>query len=328
MREVCRFFLRYCHRCRKAYNAALRTIAVINQKGGVGKTTTVANLGAAVAAAGVNVCLVDLDPQGHLTLHYGIEPDDHTLSAYDVLTRECTVPQATQMLTPHLSLIPATIDLAAVEGDLAAQADRANRLGESFAAQPLPHDLVLIDCPPSLGMLTLNALALADDVVIPLQAHFLALQGLGKLLETVELVQQRINPRIRVAGVVLCMFESVTRLAAEVVSDLREFFASARDSGKPWDQARIFSTVIRRNIKLAESPSYGKTIFEYEPRSHGADDYHKLGEEFVKLFVAPDEPQPQPVAPVPVPVPTPVPVTPSPPVAPQTAGPKHSEPGP
>jgi len=163
MWEVCRFFLRSCHWCGKAYNAALRTIAVINQKGGVGKTTTVANLGAAVAAAGVNVCLVDLDPQGHLTLHYGIEPDDHTLSAYDVLTRECTVPQATQMLTPHLSLIPATIDLAAVEGDLAAQADRANRLRESFAAQPLPHDLVLIDCPPSLGMLTLNALAQADD---------------------------------------------------------------------------------------------------------------------------------------------------------------------
>lgn len=263
----------------------MRTIAVINQKGGVGKTTTVANLGAAVASGGMNVCLVDLDPQAHLTLHYGVEPDDHTLTAYDVLTRECSAAQATRMLTPQLWLIPSSIDLAAAESDLANETGRENRLRDAFKAQELPHDFAIIDCPPSLGILTLNALTAADDVIIPLQPHFLALQGLGKLLDTIDLVHRHINPSLRVAGIVFCMFESATRLAAEVVADLREFFAAARQGDKPWAKTHIFSTVIRRNIKLAECPSYGKTIFEYEPRSHGAADYEQLGKEFVNLFV-------------------------------------------
>lgn len=288
----------------------MRTIAVINQKGGVGKTTTVANLGAAVASQGKDLCLVDLDPQGHLSLHYGIEPDENTLTTYDVLRGECTVPAATQMLTPNLWLIPSTIDLVAVESELANEIGREKRLRDNFLAQSLTHDFVLIDCPPSLGLLTLNALALADEVIIPLQPHFLALQGLGKLLETIDLVHNHINPNIHVAGVVLCMFESVTRLTGEVIADLREFFAASRDTDKPWADARIFSTVIRRNIKLAECPSYGKTIFEYEPKSHGAKDYKLLGEEFIRFFAEPEtphtfEPQQQTCKPVPVAVPPP-----------------------
>ncbi len=288
----------------------MRTIAVINQKGGVGKTTTVANLGAAVAARGKDLCLIDLDPQGHLSLHYGIEPDESTLTVYDILTGESSVPQASQMLTPNLWLIPSSIDLAAAESELAGEAGRDRKLRDSFLAQSLPHDFVVIDCPPSLGLLTLNALALADDVIIPLQPHFLALQGLGKLLETVDLVRTHMNPKIKVAGVVLCMFESVTKLASEVVTDLREFFASAKGSDKPWADARIFNTVIRRNIKLAECPSYGKTIFEYEPKSHGAVDYYHLAKEFIQMFAEPatpktPEPQQQTFGPVPVPVPPP-----------------------
>ena len=306
-------------------HAVMRTIAVINQKGGVGKTTTVANLGAAVASRGKDLCLVDLDPQGHLSLHYGIEPDENTPTAYDVLREECTVPTATQMLTPNLWLIPSTIDLAAAESELANEPGREKKLRDSFLAQSLPHDFVLIDCPPSLGLLTLNALALADDVIIPLQPHFLALQGLGKLLETIDLVHNHINPKIRVAGVVLCMFESVTRLAAEVVADLREFFAASRDTGKPWSEARIFRTVIRRNIKLAECPSYGKTIFEYEPKSHGAKDYQHLAEEFIRFFIELEnphtyEPEQETYRPIPTAVPPPY----CPPLA---ILPKPTEPG-
>lgn len=267
----------------------MRTVAVINQKGGVGKTTTVANLGAAVASRGMDVCLLDLDPQAHLTLHYGLDTTGSTTTVYDVMTGGCKVPQATELLTGNLWLLPSTIDLAAAETELAARPGRERLLRNSLTAQRLPHDFILIDCPPSLGLLTINALAAASDVIIPLQPHFLGLQGLGKLLETISLVHERINPSLRVTGVVLCMYESVTRLTAEVVADLRAFFDAQRRTNNPWARARIFRTVIRRNIKLAECPSYGKTIFEYEPRSHGAADYNALAEEFIS-YLAPDRP--------------------------------------
>ncbi len=152
--------------------------------------------------------------------------------------------------------------------------------------------MALIDCPPSLGLLTLNALSAADEVVIPLQPHFLALQGLGKLLETIALVQRRINPPLRVGGVVLCMYESSTKLSGEVLGDLKNFLASSRGTNLPWSQARIFETVIRRNIKLAECPSYGTTIFDYEPHSRGAEDYRALAEEFLSS----PEPPPEAIA--------------------------------
>jgi chromosome partitioning protein len=160
---------------------------------------------------------------------------------------------------------------------------REQVLGDRLAAKPLPYQYVMIDCPPSLGLLTLNALAAADEVLIPLQPHFLALQGLGKLLETVALVQRRINPRLRVAGVAVCMYESAAKLSAEVLADLRAFFEAARGGPTPWADARIYENYIRRNIKLAESPSYGKSIFDYEPYSNGARDYERLAEEFVEV---------------------------------------------
>jgi chromosome partitioning protein len=148
----------------------------------------------------------------------------------------------------------------------------------------MPHELVMIDCPPSLGLLTLNALAAADEVLIPLQPHFLALQGLGKLLETVALVQRRINPGLRVGGVMLCMYETGTHLAAEVVADVQGFFDAARGTACPWSDVRIFQTVIRRNVKLAECPSHGMTIFEYDAASNGASDYRNLADEFAEHY--------------------------------------------
>ena len=267
---------------------AVRTIAVINQKGGVGKTTTVANLGAALAVRGHHTCLVDLDPQSHLTLHLGLEPDADHAGTYDLLTDEATLSEAAHQVGHNLAVVPADINLAAAEVELVSVPDRQRILARKLADGSGLYDLTMIDCPPSLGLLTLNALAAADEVFIPLQPHFLALQGLGKLLQTVSLVQQQINPSLVVGGVILCMYETSTRLAGEVVSDLKAFFEQARDQQVPWSNARIFDSLIRRNVKLAECPSHGQTIFTYEPSSIGAADYTALADEVAQWL---DEPQ-------------------------------------
>jgi chromosome partitioning protein len=261
----------------------VRTIAIINQKGGVGKTTSVANLGAAIAARGHKVLLVDMDPQSHLTLHLGVEPGA-SASMYDVMVGDTGLAAAAVEARPNLSIVPAVIDLAAAEVELVTTVGREQILRDKLNATPLPYEFVLIDCPPSLGLLTLNALAASQDVLIPLQPHFLALQGLGKLLETVALVQRRINPALKVSGVLLCMYETGTRLAGEVLTDLRNFFELSTTAAVPWSAARIFKTPIRRNVKLAESPSHGKTIFDYEPSSNGAADYAAMAEEFLSCF--------------------------------------------
>lgn len=260
------------------------TIAVINQKGGVGKTTTVASLGSAIAASGKNVCVIDLDPQAHLTLSMGVEPDPAKPSMYEVLTTDATLQSVCRQVNEHLWLLPSIIDLAAAEVEMVGTVGREQILRDKLAEFNQRMDFILIDCPPSLGLLTLNALAAADDVVIPLQPHFLALQGLGKLLETVSLVQRRINSRLKVAGVVLCMYESSARLTGEVVADLRAFLDASRSGPSPWASARIMESVIRRNVKLAECPSYGKTIFQYEPKSNGAADYQSLAREFLDMY--------------------------------------------
>lgn len=259
----------------------VRTIAIINQKGGVGKTTTVANLAAAIASRGLDVCAIDLDPQSHLTLHLGLEPGKSERSIYDVLTADASIVSAAVSPREHLWLVPSVIDLAAAEVELVGTVGREQILRDRLRQDDPPWRFVLIDCPPSLGLLTLNALAAADEVIIPLQPHFLALQGLGKLLETVSLVQRRINPNLRVSGVIFSMYETATRLAGEVVADLKEFFSSARSARTPWSQTRIYETFIRRNVKLAECPSHGQTIFDYEPSSHGAADYKALADEFL-----------------------------------------------
>jgi chromosome partitioning protein len=273
----------------------MRSIAVANQKGGVGKTTTAVNLAVALARTGQRVCLVDLDPQAHATLHAGVQPGAHPVSAYDVLVGGRSLDDARVQAGERLHVIPSHIDLSAVEMALANRPGREGLLrtriegdaacrggGIGTGPETLTHDTMIVDCPPSLGLLSLNAMAAADEVLLPLQPHFLALHGLSKLLETMELVAERVNPRLRLLGVVLCMYDSATRLANEVTRDVEGFFASSQGAHPVWAGARVFRTRIRRNIRLAEAPSFGQSIFDYAPDSHGADDYAALAEEVIQ----------------------------------------------
>ncbi|HVL14047.1 MAG TPA: AAA family ATPase [Gemmata sp.] len=257
----------------------MRRIAVINQKGGVGKTTTTVNLAAALAQAGRRVCVVDLDPQAHASTHLGVEPDGTHATLYDVLVANKPLADVRRLVGENLWLLPSDINLAAAEVELAGVVGREVILREAMAREAEAYDFVVMDCGPSLGVLTLNALAAADEVFIPLQPHFLALHGLSKLLETTGLVARRINPRLTVTGVVLCLYDAATKLAQEVVADLAGFLEQSRGMTVPWAGARVFDTKIRRNIKLAESPSFGKSVFAYAPKSSGAADYTALAQE-------------------------------------------------
>jgi chromosome partitioning protein len=257
----------------------MRRIAIINQKGGVGKTTTAVNLAAALARQGERVCLLDLDPQAHATTHFGIEPDSDRPSVYDVLVRGKVLADVRRDVGPHLALVNSDINLAAAEVELAGVVGREVILREALAQDAEAFDYLIMDCAPSLGVLTINALAAADEVFIPLQPHFFALHGLSKLLETTALVGRRINPGVRVTGVVVCLYDGATRLAQEVVRDLTEFLDRGRGANVPWAAARVFASRVRRNVKLAECPSFGKTIFEYAPKSPGAEDYTALAKE-------------------------------------------------
>ncbi|NBW95727.1 MAG: ParA family protein [Planctomycetia bacterium] len=266
----------------------MRAIAVANQKGGVGKTTTSVNLAVALARSGHRVCLVDLDPQAHATLHVGVTPGSHQLSAYDVLVAGESLAAACVPAGDNLHVVPSHIDLSAVEVALTGQAGRESILKKRIEADPRStgsgpdgenFDYMVVDCPPSLGLLSLNAMAAVDEVLLPLQPHFLALHGLSKLLETIELVAEHVNPRLRLLGVVLCMYEGGTRLAAEVGRDVEAFFTAGAERHAAWATARVFATRIRRNIRLAEAPSFGQSIFDYAPESHGAADYEALAAE-------------------------------------------------
>jgi chromosome partitioning protein len=264
----------------------VRTIALMNQKGGVGKTTTTVNLAASFALAGRPTLVVDLDPQGHATLHLGADPSTLTKSVYDVLLDPSDPASAIIEVKPNLSLLPAVTDLAAAEIELGAESDRLHRLDKAFAALAGKYEFILIDCPPSLGLLTLNGLTAAREVLIPMQAHFLALQGVGKLLETVRLVTKASNPRLVVSGVVLCMHDPASTHVREVVSDMEKFFEDGRQTDTPWRFARVMRPPIRRNIKLAECPSFGQTIFEYAPLAPGAEDYKVLGTQMLREWDA------------------------------------------
>lgn len=261
----------------------MRIIAFMNQKGGVGKTTTTVNLAAALAEAGKKVCLVDLDPQAHLTINCGLNPSPELVSLYQVLVDGQPLLSALQKVGENLAVVPGSIDLAAAEVELVNVPGRQTLLKERVESAQLEFDFMMMDCPPSLGLLTLNALAIAEEVIIPMQPHFLALQGVGKLLETVALVSQRVNPRLKVSGIVLTMFDSQTRLSTEVVTDLAGFIKDAEGKNLPWSNTRIFTTRIRRNIKLAESPSFGQTILQYDSASHGANDYRALAREVLEM---------------------------------------------
>lgn len=269
----------------------MRVIALMNQKGGVGKTTTTVSLAAALAKAGRSTLVVDLDPQAHASLALGVDPASVERSAYDVLTDATMDPSSAIVSTREkLSVLPASTDMAGAETELLGQADPQRRLEAALqnvlgGAKP-KFEFVLIDCPPSLGLLTINGLTAAREVLIPMQAHFLALQGVGKLLETVGLVTKQVNPKLRVTGVVLCMHDTSSTHTKEVVADLEAFLEAGRERETPWRYARVLKPAIRRNIKLAECPSFGQTIFEYAPQATGAEDYAALASGLLKEWDA------------------------------------------
>lgn len=260
----------------------MRSIAVINQKGGVGKTTSSVNLSAALAEAGRRVCLIDLDPQAHASLHLGITAMDGEATTYELLCSDITIAQTRRKINDNLYVLPANLDLAAAELELAGEVGREMILRDKFQDDDEEFDYLILDCPPSLGILTLNALVAVNEVFLPLQPHFLALHGLSKLLRTIEVVSRRMNSQLKLTGVMLCMYDSNTRLAAEVSTDIDEFFQTSSGRREFYRDAKFFDTRIRRNIRLAEAPSFGQSIFEYAPQSNGATDYHALADEIIE----------------------------------------------
>jgi chromosome partitioning protein len=256
----------------------MRRIAILNQKGGVGKTTTAVNLAAALAQRGQRVCVLDLDPQAHATTHLGLEPDGKAPSMYDVLVNSKPLAEVRRKVADNLWVAGSDINLAAAEVELAGVVGREVILRDLLLQDEGAFDFIVMDCAPSLGVLTLNALSAANEVFIPLQPHFLALHGMGKLLETTALVAKRINPALKVTAVVLTLYDH-TRLAQDVVQDLYDYLEKSRGGNAPWAKARILGTRIRRNVKLAECPSFGQSIFGYAPGCKGAEDYAQLARE-------------------------------------------------
>ncbi len=262
----------------------MRIIAVTNQKGGVGKTTSTVNIAGGLADMGKKVILIDMDPQAHLTTSFGISPDDPPLSCYELLTQSEPLEKALMDIRPNLKLLTSGLNLAAAEQELVSVVGRETILRDAIADYRDECDYIFIDCPPSLGMLTLNALGASRELFIPVQPHFLSLQGLSQLLESILVVQKRINTDLRVSGLLFCMFDGRLSLTSEIVSDIEEFFDNHRDHPSPWQNITIFKSRIRRNVKLAESPSYGQTIFEYDKNSIGAEDYGNLVKEVAEMF--------------------------------------------
>ena len=256
-------------------------IAVANQKGGVGKTTTAINLATALAAIGWRVLLVDLDPQGNASTGIGVSQSQRTRSSYDVLIGSASVTEAALATrVPRLDLLPATVELSGAEIEMVGLADRAHRLDKAFAAiAPGRWDVCLIDCPPSLGLLTVNALAAARHLLVPLQAEFFALEGLSQLLQTVERIRAAFNPELSILGVALTMFDRRNNLSQAVSDDVRSCLGAA-----------VFETVVPRNVRLSEAPSHGLPALIYDLKCPGSEAYIRLAREVIarlpKLAVA------------------------------------------
>jgi chromosome partitioning protein len=250
-----------------------KTFAIVNQKGGVGKTTTSVNLSAYLAKKNQKILLVDMDPQGNSTSGLGVEKDKIENDIYhaiisDISTKECIL----KTDLPNLDIIPSTKNLAGAEIELTNIHRRENKLKSTLDSIKDLYDIIIIDCPPSLGLLTINSLAAADKVIIPVQCEYYALEGLGSLINTLKLIKKSINPSLEIAGILMTMFDSRTMLNNQVVVDAKNYFGS-----------KVFDTVIPRNIRLSEAPSYGVPISVYEPNSKGAHAYSNLAKEVIKV---------------------------------------------
>jgi chromosome partitioning protein len=260
----------------------IRVIAVANQKGGVGKSTTAVSLGAALAEMGRRVLVVDLDPQGNASTGLGVRHDERRVTVYDVLASDAPIMEAVvQTPVPNLFCVPSTIDLAGAEIELVSQFSREMKLRR--AMEPLREngfDFVFLDCPPSLGLLTVNAMAAAEELIVPIQCEYYALEGLGQLIKNVRLVQQNVNPALRLSGIVMTMFDPRTKLSEQVVEEVRRYFGD-----------RVYDTIIPRTVRLSEAPGFGQPITVYDPRSTGAKRYRELAGEVVRREPA-DEPVP------------------------------------
>lgn len=247
-------------------------LAVVNQKGGVGKSTTSVNLSAALGEAGMKVLLVDLDPQGNATSGYGLNKNQRERCVYDALLGDATLESIIEPVEiDNVFAVPATIQLAGAEIELVSAISRENRLKSILGAVLADFDFVIIDCPPSLGLLTINALTAADGLLIPIQCEFYALEGLSKLLDSVRLVKTHLNPQLEVFGVAMTMYDSRTRLAQQVVEEVKDFFGE-----------KVFQTLIPRTVRLSEAPSFGQPVLTYDPTGKGAESYRALAKEVMQ----------------------------------------------
>lgn len=248
-----------------------KMIAIGNQKGGVGKTTTTVNLGAALASLGKKVLIIDSDSQGNATSGLGIDRGDVQASLYEVLVLQTPIEESILRSShDNLDIVPSTIALAAAEIELVDQIDREYRLKEAIQPVKAIYDYILVDCPPSLGQLSINAFTASDTILIPVQAEYYALEGLSQLLNTIRLVQKSYNPHFRIEGVLITMLDARTNLGYEVVDEVRKYF-----------QEKVYNTVISRNVRLSEAPSYGLSVIDYDPKSRGAVMYMELAKEVI-----------------------------------------------
>ncbi len=248
-----------------------RTIVIANQKGGVGKTTTAINLSASLAESGKKVLLIDMDPQGNSTSGLGIEKDEKEYTIYELLLGECSIEDClSESICKDLTVVPSNINLAAVEIELIGTDGKEFILRDSVSSIKDKYDFILIDCPPSLNVLTINAMCTADTVLVPIQCEYYALEGLSQLMHTIELVKERLNPDLEIEGVVFTMYDARTNLSLEVVENVKGNL-----------NQNIYKTIIPRNVRLAEAPSYGMPITKYDTKSTGAESYRMLAEEVI-----------------------------------------------
>ena len=249
-----------------------KVISLANQKGGVGKTTTTVNLGTILAKKGKKVLLIDADPQGNATSGLGVDKECE-LSTYDILANDAEMEEVVQdTIIKNLKLCPANMNLAGAEVELVSMMSREQRLKEKLEKVKDNYDYILIDCPPSLGLITLNAFTASDSVLIPVQCEYFALEGLGQLLNTINLVKKHLNKEIKIEGALLTMYDIRTNLSNQVVKEVKKYFEN-----------KVYKTVIPRNVRLSEAPSYGMPITEYDPKSKGAKSYVKFAKEFLKI---------------------------------------------